>query len=283
MKNKNLISVDFEEWYTSAYLRHHVKKETSMIKEATRPILDLFEKHNTTATFFVIGSVAEKHPDAIEEIQDRGHEIASHGYSHKPLFWISKDEFREEVKKTNKILRNITKEKVIGFRAPYCSIDRKRSWGIDVLRQEGFKYDSSIFPIKTPLYGAPGAPFSPYKPSRKDIYKHDESEKLVEYPLTIYKAFGGILNIPICGGFYGRILPAGLIKTLAKKLNRKGQPLNFYFHPWETHTGTPRLDVSFKNKLITYTGMIGYLRKIEHLLNNLSFECFRDNYERNYR
>ena len=281
---KNLISIDFEEWYTSAYLRHHVPKEeeSPMIKEAVRPVLKLFEKHNTTATFFVIGSVAEKHPEIIEEINGSGHEIASHGYSHKPLFWISKEELSEEVQKTNKILEKISKEKVIGFRAPYFSIDRKRSWGLDVLKKEGFSYDSSIFPAKTPLYGAPGAPLKPYKPSRKDIYKHDESEKLVEYPLTVYKAFGGILNIPICGGFYGRMLPAGMIKSLAKNLNRKGQPLNFYFHPWETYEKTPRLDVSLKNRFITYTGMKGYLKKINYLLKNLSFECFRDNYERDY-
>lgn len=283
---KNLFSVDFEEWYTSAYLRHDIKDDNnkkSIISTSTIPILELLKKHNTTATFFVIGSVAEKNPEVIEKIHSEGHEIASHGYSHKPLFWLTKEDFEDEVNKTNRILYKITKEKVRGFRAPYFSIDKKHSWGIDVLRKNGFYYDSSIFPAKTPLYGEPDAPTVPYKPSQNNILIHDEKSDFVEYPMTVYKFIGKTYGIPLCGGFYGRALPVQITKFLAQKINAKGQSLNFYFHPWETDSNTPRIDVSLKKRFITYYGINSYLKKIESLLKSFDFESFRDNYEREWK
>jgi peptidoglycan-N-acetylglucosamine deacetylase len=273
---KNLISVDLEDWYTSAYLVDHVRDDqiVSRIEEATYPILRLFERKKIHATFFVLGSIAKKYPALIRDIAHAGHEIASHGYSHTPLWKLTPDSFREEIQKTNYIIEGILGHKPIGFRAPLASLDKRTAWAISVLEEEGFIYDSSIFPMATPLYGAPGAPMQMYKISAANLYHHEPQAKIFEVPFTV--ACWGHLKIPCTGGIYGRFLPYWFLKRLFQRARKNG-PVNFYFHPWETYPEIPRLDVPFINKIISYGNVDSYLQKIEGLLDCAEYCSFKEN------
>ncbi|MCF7875013.1 MAG: polysaccharide deacetylase family protein [Candidatus Omnitrophica bacterium] len=271
----SIISVDLEDWDTSAYLRNYLSKNNNCPKivDSTYPILDLFARKKVKATFFVLGIIAEKYPDLIKEIFNHGHEIASHGYSHNPLWGLNKEKFRKEIKKTNAIIENIIKNKPRGFRAPYASLDKKTFWAIDVLKEEGFRYDSSIFPMLTPLYGAPAAPVAPYKISSENIYTNDPESGLLEVPFTVFNF--GLFKIPCTGGFYGRVIPLFLLKYLFKRVSRD-RYVNFYFHPWETLPSIPRVKAPLFNKFVSYFNVDNYLDKIEQLLDCLKGVSFKD-------
>jgi peptidoglycan-N-acetylglucosamine deacetylase len=272
---ETIFSVDLEDWDTSAYLRDYVtgRDTRPKIVEATVPILELLEKHGVKATFFVLGVLAERFPDLIKNIAQRGHEIASHGYSHTPLWNLTQESFRHELITTNLIIEDIVGIKPLGFRAPYASLDSRTSWAINILEQEGFKYDSSIFPMITPLYGVPNAPLCGYKISSKNIYENNPEGKIVEVPFTIFK-FGPI-KIPCTGGFYGRVLPAPVLKYFFKAINRF-RPVNFYFHPWETFADIPKIKAPLFNKFVSYFNVKSYLRKIEHIVNAAKCITFID-------
>lgn len=198
----NALSIDLEYWWCSEFLTEYLpEKRDDQFPESVIPLLDLLDKYKTKATFFVLGAVAEHHPDLIEEIYNKGHEIACHAYSHKTLYELGREEFEKEITKS---LELIGKYNPIGFRAPSFSINNETKWAFEILEKYGFKYDSSIFPIKTMLYGVPNAPVNMYRPSKKDVSKHDPNGTIVEFPLTVINMGK---NVPIAGGFYLRALP----------------------------------------------------------------------------
>lgn len=281
MKIKTLLSVDLEDWYTSAYLRKFVTKNNicSKIVESTIPILDLFEKKNVKATFFVLGDIAEKFPDLIKKISTNGHEIASHGYSHTPLWYLTPEKFREELKMTNLIIEKIIKQKPIGFRAPYASLNNRTSWVVDILEEEGFIYDSSIFPMKTPIYGISKAPKKIYKISSNNIYVNSPSAKIIEVPFTVISF--GFIKIPCTGGIYGRIISLKMLKYFLKIASKKNGVVNFYFHPWETFLDIPKINVPFFNKFVSYFNIKNYLKKVEFLLDIFECNTFKNYIENN--
>ena len=162
------------------------------------------------ATFAVLGSVAEKHPELVEEIYEKGHEIASRAYSHKTLYELGKDAFEDEIERSIDLLSSITRARPVGFCAPSFSVDNSTKCAFEVLEKYGFKYDASVFPIKTMLYGVPDAPLHIYKHSKEDIGKHDPDGKIVEFPMTVLRIG---TNIPIAGGFYLRVLPLWFLKA----------------------------------------------------------------------
>ncbi|MAG50617.1 polysaccharide deacetylase [archaeon] len=273
---ENVISVDLEDWYHLVHLRDYAKNKTPQIQYSIQPILKLFKKYNTTTTFFVLGEIAEKNPEVIELINKDGHEIASHGYSHKPLWEISKEEFIEELEKTKSIVTKISKEKILGYRAPYFSISKERSWAIESLKEMNYKYDSSIFPLKIgSWYGDSSAPLNPYNPLNSDILKNNHDENFKEFPLTVFDK--NEIRFPLAGGIYLRTYPFLIFKTLLKQVKKQGRSLFLFFHPWETHKNLIKLDVPFKNKFIVYYGIKGMLKKIEHLLKTYKFSSFREN------
>lgn len=276
--NKNtthFLSVDLEDWHTSAYLREYVNKANLeyRIEYTTNKIIELFDGKNVKATFFALGSIAQKYPKLIKLIKENNHEIASHGYSHTPLWNLNKETFREELVKTNCILESITGEKVIGFRAPYASLNQNTAWALDVLEDLGFKYDSSIFPMKTPLYGVKDAPNYIYKISSSDIKTHNSSAIITEIPFTIYKK--NFLKIPCTGGIYGRFLPLPILNSLLKKI-AKSRPINFYFHPWEIDLLQKKIKTPLYNHIVSYYGINTYYKKITNVLEEFNFTSFRE-------
>lgn len=273
---RNFLSVDVEDWHHSAFLRKYVNENnfTWRVDSTIEIILELFHKLQVHATFFVVGEVAKKFPDSIRKIHDSGHEIASHGFSHTPLWYLNKASFRDEIHRTNDIISPLTNRKVIGFRAPYASLNQETSWALDVLRDAGFRYDSSIFPMKTPLYGVKNAPLSIYRISAENIRKDDRNGTLIEVPFSVYKGVFG--SIPVTGGIYGRFLPYFFLRFLLKRVSNKRE-VNFYFHPWEVDPNPPKIQTKFKDSLISYYGVDDYLSKIEAVINSFEFDTFENN------
>lgn len=273
-KMTNALCIDLEHWWCNEFLTKYLPKEKDdQIEEAVRPILSLLDRYYTKATFFVLGIVAEKHPEVVQEIYSKGHEIASHAYSHKTLYELGEARFEEEIKKSVRLLKSITGEKPIGFRAPSFSLDNSTRWALKVLIENGFKYDASIFPIKTNLYGVPKAPLHPYRPLLEDITKENANSSIVEFPMTVLKL--GI-NIPVAGGFYLRVLPFWFVKWALRRVNRE-RPAIIYIHPWETYPKTPRLrNAPLFSKFVTYHGIHSTLAKFEHLLQEFKFSPVKE-------
>jgi polysaccharide deacetylase family protein (PEP-CTERM system associated) len=272
----NILTIDLEEWYHPEYVR----KETppygnERIQHSLKTTLDLLSARNTKSTFFIVGELAEKHPEIMESIMENNHEIAFHGYHHEPLWKMDPEVYRSELKKFN----TLTKEKCVGFRAPSFSLNNKTKWALKILEDAGFKYDSSVFPTKTLLYGVWGAPTRPYKPSHEDIAKEDEHTKLWEFPLLIYSAAG--LRIPIAGGFYLRLFPTNLIKRAIRKANRQGFPAVVFVHTWELDPETPRLKIGPYKSFVTYHNIEQTGKKLKSILCDFEFTCFRQYMEEN--
>lgn len=227
----------------------------------------MLDKYDTNATFFVLGKLAEKYPELIKEIDKAGHEIGSHSYSHKTLHELGMTKFENEIKKTNDILKSIIGKSPLGFRAPTFSIDNKNKWALDVLVKNGYMYDSSVFPVKTNLYGVPNAPLFSYCPSKDDITVHDPNGPIIEYPLSVIKI--GI-NIPIAGGFYLRLLPISVLKHAINQVNTK-RAVVIYMHPWEMYSHTQKVQLPLISHFITYYGINSAFNKLENLLENFTF------------
>jgi len=269
----NALVVDLEHWHSNEFLTKYLPDElVDQVPESVRPILDLLSKYNIKATFAVLGSVAEQHPELVKEIYDNGHEIASHAWSHKTLYALGRDAFEVEVKKSVELLKNITGEQPKGFRAPSFSIDNSTKWAFEVLEKYGFEYDASVFPIRTMLYGMPDAPIHIYRPSKEDITKNDPNGKIIEFPATVLKIGK---NIPIAGGFYLRALPLWFLRYGIREIN-KDRPAIIYIHPWETYSKTPRLKVPLFSGFVAYHGIDSALYKLGKILEEFDFKPIRD-------
>ena len=242
MRNRltNILTIDVEDWYMDTDISTWDSYEDRVV-ESTQKILKILDETNTKATFFVVGYVAEHYPELIEEIKVRGHEIGTHGYSHTPITRQKPSEFEEDLLKSIRILEDITKEKVKGHRACQFSIVEETSWAIDILKKNGLKYDSSIFPVKTHLYGVPDAPLYPYPISSSNIKIDDPEEDFLEFPLSVYRIPVVYKNIPIAGGFYLRFFPYWFTKHAITRINKGGHPAIVYVHPWEFDTEQPRI------------------------------------------
>lgn len=272
---KNAISIDLEDWYHPELVRKHIHgNPASQIIASTSRILTLLDKYNVKATFFILGEVANRVPDLIREIFYRGHEIASHGMTHLPLWELDYQLLDAELKTFKELIQGILKKKIAiqGYRAPTFSLSQRTRFGLKCLIENQFQYDSSIFPVKTPLYGDNKAPDRIYRPNLLNIRIEDPSSKIIEFPMTIIKI--GPIKLPISGGFYFRVLPYFLLKFMLKFINRKLQkPFLIYFHPWETNPNTPNIrKIGFINSIITYFGINKSLNKIEKLLKDFEFQ-----------
>ena len=266
----NIMSVDLEDYYCDLKFEKWNLYEDRVI-ENTNKILDLFEKFNVKATFFTLGYIAEKFPELVKEIDHRGHEIASHGYSHQDIRKISKEQFEMDLKKSLDILEKITGKKVLGFRAPYFSIDKKSFWAMEILSKY-FKYDSSIFPVKTPLYGVPNAPRTIYKLNISNPEIKDDKSKLVELPLATHR-IPMVGNIPIAGGFHLRFLPYQYIRYGLNRINKENNSFVFYIHPKDLDPKMPKIK---EYAWHYYYNLKGALNKFERVVDDFKFITARE-------
>ena len=269
----NILGIDFEEWYHPELIKNHVKIDQRIPKvfKGIDTILDLLNKHNVSATFFVVGEILQHSPELIDKIISNNHEIAFHTMHHdridSPNFL---NNFDDELNEFQKLTNNKSK----GFRAPTFSLNDKSSSIIKILEKYDYIYDSSIMPAKTSMYGNPNANKKPYKITSENLESNSENGKLWEFPLMVTKLLGK--QIPAAGGFYLRTLPLSIIKNAIKNYEKKSMPACFYVHSWElTPELMPRIPLSKKNNFITYHNIEKTLPKLDQLLLNFSFTSFQ--------
>ena len=271
----NIFTVDLEEWFHANYngtlFDVGMNYEVRVVQNALK-ILNHFSKYNTKATFFVLGYVAEKHPDLVREIHARGHEIASHGYAHELVYNQTKEDFKYDLQKSIEIIENVTNCKVKGYRAPSWSITEKSLWAWEALEEVGLTYDASVFPIKTFLYGMPSAPRFRFMP----LYNNRQL-KIFEIPMSTIRIFNR--NIPFSGGMYFRVLPYSIIRYGIKQLNKDNNPAIVYLHPREIDPEQPRMKLSFTESLIHYTGLKACENKLVRLLEEFKFTSIEEYYK----
>ena len=262
----NALSVDVEDYFHVAAFDSVIdRRDWSQIKSRvvnnTRKVLELFGAHEVRATFFVLGVVAEQQPGLVREISDAGHELASHGYSHQKIYLQTPDKFRQETRRGKGLLEDISGQSVAGYRAASFSITSQSMWALDVLVEEGFTYDSSIFPIHHDNYGIPGAQLDPH------ILTTPAGYQIAELPLSSVGT--GRLRLPVGGGGYFRLYPYWLTRRLLQRMNGRSRCFIFYCHPWEFDPGQPRIDnASRLSKFRHYNNLEKFKPRRERLLND---------------
>lgn len=229
----------------------------SRVVASTRRLLDLFERHGARATFFVLGWVAERNGPLIREIADRGHEIACHGHEHDLVYDLGPDRFRADLRRARAAIEGAVGVGVRGYRAPSYSITRKSLWALEILAEEGFHYDSSIFPIRHHRYGIP------------DFVRHPvalelRAGRLLEFPLTTLRV--GRSNLPLAGGAYLRFVPAALFRRGFARLVRERRPTVLYLHPWEIDPDQPRQAVGWRVRVNHYFNLSRVEARLDRLL-----------------
>jgi len=269
----NALTIDVEDYFQVAALAEAVDREDwhSMeyrVEANTHRLLELLERHETRATFFTLGWVAEKSPGLVRDIQKAGHEVASHGYSHQLIYNQTPEVFREETRRSKKILEDITGEPITGYRAASYSITNQSRWALDILAEEGFVWDSSIFPVHHDRYGMPGTPRWPHRLTT------DNGNELAEFPLSTLKFPG--YTLPIAGGGYFRLFPYWFSRWGLGSINRQSQPFVFYLHPWEVDPGQPRLDVKWFSRFRHYNNLDVCEQRLEQLLGHFRFTAMGD-------
>jgi len=272
---KNILTIDLEEWFHANYHDDVFDPEKTYevrIVQNTERLLALFAEHHAKATFFVLGHVAEQHPQLIRKIAAAGHEIATHGYAHQLIYQQTPAVFKEDVRSAKKRVEDIIGKSVKGYRAPSWSITPKSLWAWDILEELGFVYDASVFPIETYLYGLPSAPRFPYHPEYKG-----RTLKLLEVPSSTVRVFNQ--NLPFAGGFYFRALPYPLIAQCIKAVNKEGHPAIVYLHPREIDPGQPHLELSRKESFIHYHGINGCEKKLIRILKKFEFASIEEYFE----
>ncbi len=262
MRAPDIITVDVEEWFHGHNYLDHVPpgqwdQQESRVEQGTTLCLDLLDRYKVKATFFILGWTAERHPDVVKEIASRGHEIGCHSFSHPVIFEMSREEFREDCLKALETLAGCGVTQVDGFRAPSFSITPKVHHYLEVLQEVGFKYDSSIFPVRHPRYGQPSSPRRPFRLSEKP-------DSLIEVPMPTWRFLGQ--NIPYSGGGYLRLLPWPAFKTLRGLARRQGVPCITYLHPWELDDFKPKVGLDAATHARSTGGQDSMPIKLEKIL-----------------
>jgi polysaccharide deacetylase family protein (PEP-CTERM system associated) len=269
----NALSVDVEEYYHAAIFRNGTRDRAALfesrVEESMDVLLALLKMHRTKATFFTLGEVAAAHPALIRRIAAEQHEVACHGDRHDDVHWLTPHEFRADIRRAKRQLEDLIGESVIGYRAPNFSIGPNQSWAYQILAEEGFRYDSSSYPILHDRYGQPNAPRFPY-----EIWR-DASTSLAEFPIGTVRLFG--MNVPIGGGGYFRLSPFSLFRCGIQRVNEREQrPVMFYLHPWELDPAQPRPAMAWRHRFRHYVGVEGEISKLSRLLGSFRFSTVRD-------
>ena len=273
---RNALTIDVEDYYQVSAFESVVRFEDweryeSRVERNTKRILDILDEHNTKATFFVLGWVAEREPKLVQTIQNRGHEIASHGYSHQRVYTQTPGQFHEETRRAKGVLEDAIGQTIIGYRAASFSITEKSLWALDILGEQGIEYDSSIYPVWHDLYGMP------HHKRFAHILNGKRNFPIMEFPLSTVRIAG--MNFPMGGGGYLRLLPFKVTKMAIQHINDKeNQPAVVYLHPWELDPAQPRIEAGWKSRFRHYTNQGRMERKIRRLLSDFSFAPIRKVY-----
>ena len=270
----NVLTVDVEEYYHAAIFRRGAKTLPgsaleSRVERSMELLLDLLRRNRTRATFFVLGEVAAAHPHLMRTLVAEQHEIACHGDRHEDVCRQSPDEFRYDIRRAKAQIEEVIGQPVIGYRAPNFSIGRAQSWAYAILAEEGFSYDSSVYPIHHDRYGQPDALRFPH-----EIWRSGASS-LTEFPIGTTRVLG--TNVPIGGGGLFRLLPYALFRRGIRRVNlREQQPVMFYLHPWELDPGQPRPPMAWQHRIRHYGGLETEAAKLLRLLGQFRFGTVRE-------
>ena len=264
----NALTIDFEDWYQGLEIPYaEWDRFEDRIEAAGEQLLAILDEGDTKATFFMLGYVAEKHPAIVKRIKDAGHEIGTHGFSHTLIYTQAPELFKQELTRAVGYLEDLTGSKVLGHRAPFFSITKDSLWALDILGELGIKYDSSIFPVLNYRYGIADAPRFPYKIKRNGY-------EFTEFPISTLKLPG--FTMPISGGAYFRIYPYQVTKQAIRQVNRSGEPVTFYLHPWELDPGHPRIDVPRRIALTHYFNLKATEGRLKKLLRDFKMAPMKE-------
>ncbi len=308
----NALTIDLEDYFQVHAFSNLIRYEDwggfeSRVEGNTLRILDLIHgsaQHPQSAngnpikaTFFCLGWIAKRYPNLIREIYTQGHEIACHGYAHQLIYRQSRSEFRKDIRMAKNLLEDIIGSEVIGYRAPSYSITEKSLWALEILAEEGFKYDSSIFPIRHDFYGIPNAPRFPFlvsltgdgktefkplsgnsipKPITDPMQSASHNPQIIlEFPLSTVRLAN--LNLPLSGGGYFRLFPYLIFKSGLRRINeREGRPFIFYLHPWELDCKQPRIrEAGLRSRLRHYINLDKTESRFIKLLKEFTFVPLR--------
>ncbi len=269
----HILSVDVEDYFQVEAFADVVPRAVweqwpSRVEGNTLRVLDLFDEHDTRATFFFVGWVAQKFPRLVQETVNRGHEVACHSYWHRTIYSLDPKEFRNDTRRAKQIIEDAGGTRVLGYRAPSWSITKDCLWALDILAEEGFLYDSSIYPIHHDLYGVPGAQRFPY------THTCGNGLKLREFPPATLRFLNQ--NLPIAGGGYLRIFPSAYNELAFRRFEREQQRVVVYLHPWEIDPEQPRINGRLKSKFRHYTNLERMKEKLSAVLKRHRFQRFCD-------
>lgn len=273
LPQKQVMTVDVEDYFHVSAFENTIDKADwnsleLRVEKNTYRLLELFEQKQAKCTFFTLGWVAERCPNLIKAIVEQGHELASHGYSHQRATIMTPEEFRADVYKSKQVLEDAAGEEIIGYRAPSFSFNDSNTWVYEILKELGFEYSSSTYPIEHDLYGVPNWP--------RFIYERPEG--IIEIPVPTTRK--NEANTGIGGGGYFRLYPYWLSKRrIDGYLKTEKQPYSFYFHPWEIDPEQPRVEgASLKSQLRHYLNLSRMEGKIKHLLDDYEWDTMKSVY-----
>ena len=269
---ENILTIDVETWNDRLTFRNQYSFSKSHsdqnFLEGMKNIISLLDRYGHTATFFFLGSTAKRYPNLVSLVHSRGHEIASHGYSHTPLDELSEDQFRKEIKNTHSILENITNVDCIGYRAPRFSLTSKTSWAIDILKDCNYRYDSSIYPVNIGIYGLNNAPLYPYNIDSSTLSQRSSKSDFMEFPVGIIKS--GKFRFPLKMRYMGYTLTQKAIRNY----NTSKSVINLYLHPWELGPKVKMQSMSLKNLFRNFN--IPFLKIYNRILSRSHFTSIKN-------
>lgn len=273
MKFLNVLTVDVEDYFHVEAFANHLRAEDwdsypLRVEANTRRLLDIFASRGVSATFFVLGWVAQRCPTLVREIAAAGHDVGCHGFAHQAIYRGSKQDFVRDLRRAKMIIENILGSPVTAYRAPSYSITAKTIWALDVLAEEGFEYDSSIFPIVHDLYGIPDAPRFPH------VRALNNGKEIKEFPPSTLRLLG--INFPVGGGGYFRLFPYSVTSFAIHRINLvENQPVMFYIHPWELDPEQPRLTARWLSRFRHYQNLASTETRLKTLLSEFEFSTLQ--------
>jgi polysaccharide deacetylase family protein (PEP-CTERM system associated) len=262
----NALTIDVEDYFqVSAFAPYIARadwdKRECRIERNVQRILALLDEHDTKATFFTLGWIAERYPQLVRDIVARGHELASHGYGHQRASDLQPAEFDEDIGRAKTLLEDLGGVEVRGYRAPSFSIGKTNPWAFDSLARAGYRYSSSVYPIRHDHYGMPDAP----------RFAYAARDGLIEVPATTLRI--AAQNLPSSGGGYFRFFPYAVSRWLIGQVNREGQAAVFYFHPWELDPQQPRVPgIDAKTRFRHYLNLGRMERRLQRLLADFRWD-----------